>query len=276
MNWKISNEFFDISQLADVFYGYEAFDINESKEWLVVIKKGSEKFLLAYKDSKFELPRNCKFPISRFLSNDKALVVSSRIQNQDEINVWIISLADGKIIKEFSVGDGVNDVAVLEDYIAISYFDEGVFSSISPSNQGLAFYNHNGEYQYGYLENVADPVDIADCYAICKVGANKLAFCAYTGFEVVLLKVDSKSQEIFESPEKLHGAGAITLKGNVAFLKGPYEDKKTERQSIFAYNLETKTDRNLGVIQGQYCRGLPDGKFLSYQDGNIVISSIHE
>jgi len=262
-----------------MFYGRKGFDIDENKNWLAVIKKeisdqeNSDQLLLAYKNLNIKLPVSWKFPIARFL-NDTAIIVNSRIQKERELNAIIIRLDNGNIIQKFTVGDGVNDIAVLQDYIAVSYFDEGVFSNTALSSQGLAFFNFKGEYQYGYRENVPGHVDIADCYAICKVEENKLAFCAYTDFEFIQLNVSSKSQEIYKTPKQLHGAHAITLKQNTAFFKGPYQDKEANQQTLFAYNLETKSIKAIGIIPGQYARGLPQGKFLSYCDGNIIISSV--
>jgi len=45
----------------------------------------------------------------------------------------------------FYVGDGIEDFEVVKKGIVITYFDEGIYGSKGPSNEGLVLFDFNGQ-----------------------------------------------------------------------------------------------------------------------------------
>ncbi len=180
----------------------------------------------------------------------------------------VLSL-DGQVQREFFIGDGVNDVVVLEDLIAITYFDEGVFRGRSPSEQGIAFFDFDGEFFGGYQSLFgAAAVDIADCYAACRAGRSTLAFSAYTGFELVRVRPRAREQELVALPAELHGASALSVVGDLGYFFSPYDSKR----SLIAWR-PNEAAREIGRHSGPL-RGIETGRFLSTgEHGFTVISA---
>lgn len=268
-NWKLTLKTINAKDIYPNLGSWYDLDVNEEGEWLAAFQAKKDKLGLFVYGKSIELPYSFSFPIVRFLRDNLALVVNARVSKKDDINALIMDLSEKKVLKEFNVGDGVKDVVILDDYIAISYFDEGIFGNVSPSEVGVAIFDHAGEYLYGYLSSVDKPVDIADCYALTKTGKNNIAFFPYSEFEVVRFNIENKTQEVFETPKTLHGSGAMTLVDDTVFLRGPYGDK-SDRSSVFAYNLGTRNVLKVGKIEGKFCRGLQGGRFLLRNEDKML------
>ncbi len=254
--------------------GWKGFDVGKDGNWLAILQTETG-LKLRSEVGEVALPVPLSFAIVRCLG-DLALVVAARIERQGEVNAWIMETETGRVRHAFSVGDGVQDVLVLADFIVISYFDEGVFSGIMPSHEGLAFFDRQGTYLWGYVTGITDSVDVSDCYAMCHAGRNHVAFCAYTTFSLVVLDISRREQSVVPTPQQLHGCGAITTRGDGFLFRGPYPDDadyKKPRDSVFAFDAVSGEATLIGTLPGQQVRGLSNGRMLCVDGDDVVIAS---
>jgi|GEM_PF-4561345 len=255
---------------------WQGVDLDENGNWIAIIES-DEGLRLLTAEIEIPLPIDLPYAMVRWIGNN-ALVVISRIADTNQINAWIIDPKGGEILNAFSVGDGVQDVLVLKNFIAVSYFDEGIFGSPQGlSIEGLSIFSHNGTYLWGYMSSINNAVDIADCYAMCPLAPNRLAFCAYTHFEWVELDLENQTQKVTPTPQQLHGSGAITSHGETAFFISPYPDNldfSKPRDKVFAFNRITKAVSEAPPISHRVrrvLRGLSDGRLLSICDEGLSI-----
>ncbi len=254
---------------------FQGFDIDNTGNWIAIVE--SEAGLrLRTPWSDIRLPVDLPYAMVRWLDG-KAMVVFSRISEADETNAWIIDPQEGVILKAFSVGDGVQDVLVFKDFIAVSYFDEGVLGFVSPSNEGLAIFAKDGTYLWGYTSGVKNPVYILDCYAMCPTGSNRLAFFAYTDFDFVEIDLVTREQIITPTPDTLHGCGAITCQADTVFFRGPYpasgQDRSAPREAVFAFDKNKGQAVEILPLPGKSVRGLSQGRMLAIGDGGVVVAT---
>lgn len=242
------------------------YDVRPDDSWVGVFERAGALEVCDSYGARFQLPHPVRFPIVRAVGFDRVVVVDSRPSAGDP-GGRVYSMA-GEPMATLHVGDGVQDVVVLDDLITVTYFDEGVFSGMPPSEQGVAFFHLDGEPYGGYQTMFgAEAVDIADCYAACRVNAQVLAFVPYTGFELVRLNPRTHQQDVIDVPEKLHGASAISVMGDRVCLFGPYSQK----QSLFVWT-PGKAPQKIGTHSGTL-RGIGPHRFISNgEHGYTVVS----
>jgi hypothetical protein len=204
------------------------------------------------------------YPIIRKLKNDSILLVDAR-RNGNSNNGFILN-SQGVVLKDFLVGDGVEDIVVQKDKIIVSYFDEGIFGNYGPNEQGIAVFDFEGNMVLGFENKYGNRVRIVDCYALCGHAANKILFFPYTDFPLVELDIESFEINIFAVPEELRGANAITSFKNDLFFHSPYTDDR----GIFRWNLLSQIAEKIGEYSPGL-RGLKNGKFLSKGDNGFTI-----
>jgi hypothetical protein len=162
------------------------------------------------------------------------------------------------MLHAFHAGLGVEDVVVLNELIAITYFDQGVQSGVPPSEQGVAFFDRDGQYYGGYRSLYGSTAaNIVDCYAACRVDHHTIAFTSYSGFPLVLASPMSREHVSRELPSELHGASALSLRNETAIFFAPYQKKG----ALLAWQ-EGYQPREVGRHPGPL-RGLEFGRFLS-------------
>jgi len=232
------------------------FDVRPDGSWVGVFERGDGLHVAHTHGPGFRVSQALRYPMVRAIGYDRIVLVEARpLPNTS--GGTVLSL-DGQVHREFSIGDGVQDVVVLEDLIAITYFDEGVFSGRPPSEQGIAFFDFDGEFFGGYQSLFgAAAVDIADCYAACRAGRSTLAFSAYTGFELVRVRPRTREQELVPLPPELHGASALSVVGDRCYFFSPYDRKG----SLLAWRPDAAA-REIGCHSG-LLRGIESGRFLS-------------
>ena len=126
---------------------HKGLDIDDCGAWLAIIET-PEDLRLRTATSDIALELGWSYAMVRWLG-DKALVICARIREVGDVDAWVIDVHDGTILRSFSVGDGVQDVVVLEDFIVVSYFDEGVYSDNPISNEGISVFDLSGAFQWG-------------------------------------------------------------------------------------------------------------------------------
>jgi hypothetical protein len=169
------------------------------------------------------------FPSAQPLPGGRILLVGSRCAYRDgdpEKNAAIFD-QDGKILRQFTVGDGINAVQTTSDgRIWVSYFDEGVFGNYGwnepMGRSGLVCFNLEGRivWQFTPPEGFG-PID--DCYSL-NVAQNAVWACYYSDFPVV--KIDSQNK-VSGWKNDVAGASALAVDENRVLLWGGYGENKT-------------------------------------------------
>ena len=113
-------------------------------------------------------------------------------------------------------------------------------------------------------------MDVADCYAACRVDDHTLAFSPYTGFPLVRANARKRLHEAVALPRRLHGSSALSVRGDATYLFGPYEDKRT----LFAFR-RGQPPRELGRHSGPL-RGLEFGRFLSIGQHGFTVLDVDD
>jgi ribosomal protein S18 acetylase RimI-like enzyme len=104
-------------------------------------------FLAGSSNQFFTVPADVRFPLVRWMDRDRLLLVDTRTDGGRE-NAFVFTLA-GEEVRRFCAGDGVQDVLVAGDRIVMTYFDEGVFGNVTPSDEGLAVFSADGRLAFG-------------------------------------------------------------------------------------------------------------------------------
>lgn len=131
----------------------------------------------------------------------------------------------GKVIREFCVGDGIQDCIVTsEEQIITSYFDEGVFGNYgwggkyTPIGEcGLIKWNSQGDILWKN-ENY----DIFDCYAMNLDNNENLWFYYYDEFELV--KTDFKHDIAYNIDIEGSSAFVFMEYGKYMLIDGGYDN----------------------------------------------------
>lgn len=128
-----------------------------------------------------------------------------------EKNAKIIDFA-GNTLKEFCLGDGIQDCIVKQNGdIITSYFDEGVFGNFgwdAPIGScGLIVWDQNGAIKWR-----ADNSCICDCYAMNIDEQEKLWYYYYDAFELV--QTDLRTEKVYKP--QVHGSSGILVTADAA------------------------------------------------------------
>jgi hypothetical protein len=165
------------------------------------------------------------------LPNDELLLVCarSRYRGQDDYdaNGHVFS-ADGRFVRSFLLGDGIQDVQTTRDgRIWTSYFDEGIFGNYGWNDpigaSGLICWDGAGTQRYAYMPSRG--LDrMCDCYAL-NVATDRDTWCYYyTEFPLVHLR-DNRMMAAWECPIK--GADGFTVFDDWALMRGGYRARDT-------------------------------------------------
>lgn len=232
------------------------FDVLRDGSWVGVFQQAAGLHVASSGGKHFPLPRTIRLPVVRYVERDRLVVIDAK-GHAGAYSGFIVSM-NGAMLNAFHAGHGVEDVVVLRDVIAVTYFDQGVSSGVPPSEQGIAFFDPDGRFYAGYRSLFgSQAADIVDCYAACRVDHHTIAFSSYTGFPLVQVSPLSREHRASALPRELHGAAALSIREDTAFLFAPYERKAT----LLAWR-EGDAPREVGRHPGPL-RGLELGRFLS-------------
>lgn len=232
------------------------FDVARNGAWVGVFQRGSALQVASSEGAQFALPRAVRLPVVRYMDSDRLVVIDARAP-AGAYSGYVVS-STGVVLHPFHAGQGVEDVIVLHDVIAVTYFDQGIASGVPPSDQGIAFFDREGRFFGGYRSLFgSDAAEIVDCYAACRVDHHSLAFSSYAGFPLVRANPRSREHTAVELPRELHGAAAISVQHDTAFLFAPYDRKG----ALIGWR-PGHPPREIGRHPGPL-RGLESGRFLS-------------
>jgi len=167
------------------------------------------------------------FPHVQPLPNGEILLVGARCYFRDgdpEKNAMVYS-REGKLLRQFVLGDGINDVQTTSDgKIWVSYFDEGVFGNFGWKEplgaSGLICFDANGVVEWKFTPPEGFDF-ICDCYAL-NVAKDAVWACYYTDFPLV--RIDAIRQ-VRGWNNNVGGANALVTDGKKVLLWGGYGDK---------------------------------------------------
>jgi hypothetical protein len=169
------------------------------------------------------------FPSVQPLTNGEIVLVGARshfLKSGPEKNAVVYS-GDGKVLRRFTLGDGINDVQTTGDgVIWVSYFDEGVFGNFGwndpMGSSGLICFDSHGNIVWQFTPPAGFD-SICDCYSL-NVAKNGVWSCYYTEFPVV--RIDS-SKKVRGWTNEVGGASALAVDGQRVLLWGGYGDTRT-------------------------------------------------
>jgi hypothetical protein len=240
------------------------FDVLQDGTWVGIFQRSHGLFVASSDGSNFCVGEALPSPRVRFVDRHRVVVVSGNASRS------FISSLDGSQCLLFDSGHGFADVVVLGDLIAITYFDEGVFSGDPASAQGIAFFDFEGHLFAGYQSLFgSDAVFIDGCHAACRVDHDTIAFCTLPHFALLCANPRARLHSAYPLPGELDGASAISLRGDTAFVYDPYDHK----QRIFEWCVNTdRVAGDVGRHSGRL-RGLEYGRFLSVGDHGFTVIS---
>lgn len=229
-----------------------AFDGNRGRVAATFEKNGS-KYLL-WNEMEFKLPKTLVSPSLRFVDDARILVFDARTNGKSD-NAVIVS-AEGRILARFQAGDGIQDVGCRNGKIFVTYFDEGIFGNVPPSQEGVAIFSNEGVLIAGFQEKFGSRVDIADCYCACWGGMDSLWFCSYTGFPLVEWNLKTNAINVLKLPDFLHSPACMSTD------KGDFYFHGCARfgDAILKWKPGMNPEK-VGIHHGPF-RGLPGGRFL--------------
>lgn len=253
-------------------------DITQSGSWIGIsgyIGKNKVPFgsHIHFGGKSFNLPREIWHPRVRSINEETALVLGARSKQYDENNpknVWVISSA-GEVKTDFSTGAAVEDVVITKNFIVVTYFDEAACYG-----EGIEVYDLKGKLLFGYSELFGkESVDIFDCYAATLIKENQIIFCPYTEFPLVLFDIEAKTQQVWETPDVVHGFHAITKLSEKIYFHRTYNlELEGSDFGIYEWQIGGKEARKIGEYQNYFVRGLPNGRFLARTDLGYTIISL--
>ncbi len=212
--------------------------------------------VLFFDDKLVGLPREVRFPIVAAIDERTALLVDSRTDDRE--NAWIVA-ESGDVNRSFFAGDAIESILASERSLVITYFDESAASSTGIEGQGLAVFDVEGNFNFGYRDCFgAEADDIVDCYCVCWSGTERVDFLPYTDFPFITFDLAERSQQKSATPSGLHGSHALSRIGSTVYFHSPYHDKA----GIYKWTIATQTAERVGVHTGPL-KSYKGGQFLA-------------
>lgn len=207
------------------------------------------------------LPPGIHFPLARWFGPETALVIDTRCRDGRE-NAVILHVDHG-VTARFAVGDGVEDALRTENHIVVSYFDEGVFGG-TQGRLGIAVCDLGGRLLWGWNDRVvasgaAEFID--DCYAIVKIGPDRIAALTYSEMELVTLDLATGQAE-----RLMHG---VRYAHALSERDGRYYLRDADGLSCGTRMLDGAAPA--GKLR---MRGLSNGRFLHFGSGEAWLETL--
>jgi hypothetical protein len=210
---------------------------------------------------------------ARIAGPGSVLVGGGRVRSANEVNAWLVDV-DGRILKSFAFGDGIEDFFRAEDFLVVSYFDEGVYGETPQGREGLAVFDLDGRFLWGWNDAIASLSieEIDDCYSAAPIGNGLVAVFSYTAFQLGLLDLTTRSAVVYSTPTALHGA-RLSLKGERGFFCGPFN----ARDAVLSWH---PTDDGPTIVgewkrpSAMRVRGLPGARFLGITQTHVEMIAV--
>ncbi len=259
-------------------------DITQSGSWAGITEFSDDKQKVCFGEIQVILSEKIRFPVIRSISENTVLVADTRIQREyefnenklikttflNENNAWIFG-SNGEIKANFSAGDAIENIVITKDFIVVTYFDEAACYG-----EGLVAFDFEGNKLFGYEETFGkNAVEVFDCYASALVKENQIIFCPYTEFPLVLFDLETKTQEVWETPAAVQGSHAITKLLDKIYFHRKYRLELEDYDfGIYEWQIGSKEVRKIGEYQSHFTRGLPNGRLLAQTNSGYGIISL--
>ena len=199
--------------------------------------------------------------------DDGAALVVNRYERGDH-SAWIVS-SQGDVRARFLAGTAIQDILASDRRLVITYSDESACCSSGIEGNGVAVFDTDGHYQFGYRELFgSEAVDIWDCCCACWAEDRRVLFLPYPEFPLVSFDLENRTQEIWRTPREVAGSEALTKIGQTVYFHGPYED----RSGVYRWSIGSCAADRIGDYPGRL-RGLRGGRFLSVEASGYTIVS---
>jgi hypothetical protein len=214
-----------------------------------------------------------RYPGIRWIDRSRVLLFDRRSDKGIE-NALIVD-ESGRTCLRFAIGDAVSDVICTETCLVVMYFDEGVFGDDPLSNSGVAIFDHDGRYLWGWNNTMsAAKPQVVDCYAGVAADSNTVGILMYTSFNgahyvFATLDLDRRAFAVYDVPQALHKTHAVaaTAGGTWLFVTGPRGQNRvvTWRPGDVEY----------GSVEVPFplSRGLSGGRFIGVTEDSIDIAT---
>jgi hypothetical protein len=201
----------------------------------------------------------CRFPLVCALDPGTAVLVDARAPAHRP-NAWVVRI-DGAQTAEFAVGDAVQSLASVRGSLVVTHFDEGFGNDL----HGMLVFDRAGQLQLHYARDIAGACGIVDCYAVGPSGGNRILLLIYPDFPLAEVDVAARTQDVWPTPDVVHGAAAVSALGRTVYFHGSY----TDRTAVHAWRRGDKDANRIASFQAPL-RGLRGGWFLGSDNGQYV------
>lgn len=218
-------------------------------------------------DKSYNLPKELRNPLVRSINEETVLVLGSGKQydENNKKNAWIIT-STGEVKANFFADYAIQDIVITKDFIVVTQFDERAIGG-----DGVCVYDFDGKRLFNYGELFGkESVAIYDCYAAALVKENQIIFCPYDEFPLVVFDIQAKTQQVWKTPDIVHGFSAITKLGDKIYFHNSYKDK----YGIYEWQIGSEKAKRIGEYSNYFVRGLPEGQFLARTDLGYTIISL--
>jgi hypothetical protein len=210
-----------------------------------------------------------RYPLVRWIGQAKVLLLDARSEGST-LNASIVD-EGGRPIVRFSIGDAVEDVVWVDNYIVATYFDEGVFGNHPLSQEGIAILSETGELLWGWNSSpLGQTAPVYDCYAAARGSGNTLGALIYTAhdqdaYRFGILDVAKHSVELYAVPDLLRRTKALTFIGDGAWL---FAVRSEDGQEVVAWR-PGNAEYDVARPPLPLTRGLSNCRFISKTESTI-------
>jgi hypothetical protein len=215
-----------------------------------------------------------RHPQVRWIGPARALLYDIRTQ-ESQPNAVIIDKGGGAAL-HLSIGDAVENVLWIDDYIVATYFDEGVFGEQRCSRGGIVIFNRNAQYVWGWNSSPAGAsTPVYDCYAAAHAGDKTIGALIYTSFRqgsyaFAMLDVETRSIALHAVPPILYRTHALTYGGDGAWLFAVRADGE---QHVIAWQ-PGHLEFDVAPAPVRLTRGVKGSRFFSITDQAMAIVTV--
>lgn len=177
------------------------------------------------------------------LGAERLLLVWRRAAGRSDTNAHIYA-HDGRLVRSFHAGDGIEDVQVTVDgQIWISYFDEGVFGD-DLGQAGVVCFDEHGRVTFEYAEQAERHglPRIDDCYAMNVASDTEVWLYYYSDFPLVRL-IDKQFDREWPAVPVTGSHGFAVGRSRVLFAGG-YKNKGR----VFSVSLDSLETEEVRVV----------------------------
>lgn len=241
---------------------------------LLVVQKIGNQLKILINETNIVVEIDFEYPIIRWVDLNHFLVADSR--NESDMKNLFIFNTQGDIKNSLNCGDAITDIAVTNEGIWISYFDEGIFGK-GISTEGLVLFDLKGYPLLNFNTYFKNRLFIADCNAMCKGTLSTIWIFTQVSaseYKLVNLNIDNKILKVYDVPNFLNNCNSICIKENIAYFYEGYNYNCNGE--LYSLDLGKEQVNKIGKYNGML-RGLSStelNNFISINESEIKVYKI--